>query len=104
MIENFNEKIKNWQEIQQRIYEIFFIYMNLHEKKNPGEFIELGYAEWHGDDLYIEYSRYKDNDNVPEIYSFLVPQDYFIGERSNKELKEFFNTFTLTSNDIINRF
>ena len=103
MIENFNEKVKIWEEIQKRIFTVFHIYDDLYRERYPNEFLDFQLCEDLGEDFYIEYNNYTYGNKVPQRYSFRIPKDYISGERTDKEIEEFFIEFTLASDDIINR-
>lgn len=76
MIENLEEKVKNWKEIQQRIWDIFFKFQNNYEAKHPEDLIEFSYANIEKDKLTIEYFKHLYEDDEPELCFLEIPLKY----------------------------
>lgn len=82
MIENIEEKLKIWNLIEERLYEVFNLIKN---KFKDNIFREYDYADLTENGIKILWTNWYDECTV-DCSSIIVPFEYFSGE---KDINEF---------------
>lgn len=84
-IENLEDKIKFWEEIETIIWDIFFEFNKIYTDKYPRNYIEFDYANIKDRILKIEYCEWEDGFDTPSICYIEIPIEFMTDINKAKE-------------------